>query len=86
MLIQENQKQILAYFEIYKDQKLVEPSRPFLIWAGDLDRDQKLDLLVDVARHYNNFYAKLFLSTYTQVDDQQAILLKNVVSYSSVGH
>ena len=33
-----------------------------LLWAGDLDRDGKLDLYVDVTQHYNVSERKLFLS------------------------
>jgi hypothetical protein len=34
-----------------------------LIWAGDLDRDGKLDLLLDVSNHYNVSIPTLFLSS-----------------------
>ena len=35
----------------------------FLSWAGDLDRDGKLDLYVNVTQHYNVTERKLFLSS-----------------------
>jgi hypothetical protein len=35
----------------------------FLLWAGDLDRDGKLDLYVSVNQHYNVSEKKLFLSS-----------------------
>lgn len=34
-----------------------------LIWAGDLDNDSNLDLLIDVSDHYNVRQPSLFLST-----------------------
>ena len=34
-----------------------------LLWAGDLDRDGKLDLLLDVTNHYNVSEIALFLSS-----------------------
>jgi hypothetical protein len=35
----------------------------YLIWAGDLDRDGKLDLYLNVSQHYNISEKKLFLSS-----------------------
>lgn len=35
----------------------------FLLWAGDLDRDGKLDLYVSVTQHYNVSEKRLFLSS-----------------------
>ncbi len=36
---------------------------PKVIWAGDLDRDGRLDLLVDTTNHYNVSSIALFLSS-----------------------
>lgn len=36
---------------------------PSLLWAGDLDRDGKLDFLLDTSRHYNVSEPTLFLSS-----------------------
>jgi len=36
---------------------------PHLRWAGDLDRDGRLDLLIDVSDHYNVSAPTLFLSS-----------------------
>lgn len=36
---------------------------PHLRWAGDVDRDGRLDLLIDVTDHYNVSAPTLFLST-----------------------
>lgn len=42
-----------------------------LIWAGDLDKDGKLDLYVTVNQHYNFMERKLFLSS--QADERQLV-------------
>ena len=34
-----------------------------LLWAGDLDRDGRLDLLLDLSEHYNMSLPTLFLSS-----------------------
>jgi len=36
---------------------------PLLLWAGDLDKDGKLDLLMDITNHYNISETALFLSS-----------------------
>ena len=38
-------------------------STPSLLWAGDLDRDGKTDLLLDMTDHYNVRHYGLFLSS-----------------------
>ncbi len=43
----------------------------FLHWAGDLDKDGKLDLYVTVTQHYNISERKLFLSS--QADEGQLV-------------
>lgn len=43
----------------------------FLHWAGDLDKDGKLDLYVSVTQHYNFSERKLFLSS--QADEGQLV-------------
>jgi hypothetical protein len=35
----------------------------YLLWAGDLDRDGKLDLYLSVTQHYDVAERKLFLSS-----------------------
>ena len=42
-----------------------------LIWAGDLDKDGKLDLYVTVNQHYNIVERKLFMSS--QADEGQLV-------------
>lgn len=50
-------------------QKLIQYDRiapdgmPTLLWAGDLDRDNSLDFLMDITNHYNVSEYALFLSS-----------------------
>lgn len=48
----------LTYFRFLDDD-----GPPKILWAGDLDRDGKLDLLIDIANHYNLREPTLFLSS-----------------------
>ena len=52
-----------------------------LIWAGDLDKDGKLDLYVNVNQHYNFIERKLFLSS--QADEGQ--LVQEVAEFVTSG-
>lgn len=54
---------------------------PYLIWAGDLDRDGKLDLIMDLKTHENTSQIGLFLSS----KSTKSNLLKLVALRSSVG-
>lgn len=38
-------------------------AQPRLVWAGDLDRDGKIDLLFNLTNHYNVMHLALFLSS-----------------------
>ncbi len=42
---------------------LSEDSPPQVIWAGDLDRDGRLDILAEIGNHYNVTDMALFLSS-----------------------
>jgi hypothetical protein len=53
----------------------------FLIWAGDLDRDGKLDLYVNVTQHYNVTERKLFLSSHAG----KGQLVKEVAEFVTSG-
>jgi hypothetical protein len=53
----------------------------YLVWAGDLDRDGKLDLYVDVTQHYNVSNRKLFLSSQARNGD----LVKEVAEFVTGG-
>ena len=35
-----------------------------ILWAGDIDRDGRLDLLIDMSNHYNVSAPTLFLSSH----------------------
>ena len=52
-----------------------------LVWAGDLDKDGKLDLYVNVTQHYNASEKKLFLSS--QADEGQ--LVAEVAEFVTTG-
>lgn len=54
---------------------------PELLWAGDLDRDGKLDLLFDLTSHYNVQLYSLFLSSAAEEDE----LVKLVSQFRNVG-
>jgi hypothetical protein len=43
--------------------ELKEDATPQLVWAGDLDRDGKIDLLFDATYHYNVSLLVLYLSS-----------------------
>lgn len=68
-------------------QLLVEHDRtcaedtPRLIWAGDLDHDGKLDLLMDIDNHYAPTTYGLFLSSEAEGDD----LVKLVAVFRRMG-
>jgi hypothetical protein len=53
----------------------------YLLWAGDLDSDGKLDLYVNVTQHYNISERKLFLSS--QADEGQ--LVQEVAEFVTSG-
>ncbi len=48
---------------LYSLEECGNDPRWFLIWAGDLDGDGKLDLYLNVSQHYNVSEKKLFLSS-----------------------
>lgn len=54
------ERQVLARTTQLDDINL---GRPALLWAGDLDRDGKIDLLMDVSGHYASMELRLFLSS-----------------------
>ena len=57
----ENQRQTLATFD-----EVSVDGAPRLLWAGDLDNDRKIDLLLDLTDHYNVRHLALFLSTHAK--------------------
>ncbi len=54
---------------------------PQLLWAGDLDRDGELDLLMDLAYHYNVSVLTLFLSS----SSESGFLVKKVAEQTTYG-
>lgn len=58
-----------------------EDNGPKLLWAGDLDRDGKLDFLIDTTYHYNMRRPTLFLSSKAKPGQ----LVQEVASITSVG-
>ena len=53
----------------------------YLVWAGDLDRDGKLDLYVDVTQHYDVSERRLFLSA----PARRGRLVKEVAAFVTGG-
>lgn len=68
--------QVVASFDI-----VALDGTPTLLWAGDLDRDGKLDLLMDLTDHYNVSAYTLFLSSMAE----EGALLRKVAVFRSVG-
>jgi hypothetical protein len=52
-----------------------------LLWAGDIDRDGKLDLYMDLSDHYNVSQRRLFLSSQAKAGE----LVKEVAAFVTVG-
>jgi len=52
-----------------------------LLWAGDLDRDGKLDLYVNVSQHYNVSERRLFLSSRASAGQ----MVKEIAQFITVG-
>ncbi|MFQ6008952.1 MAG: hypothetical protein ACE5K8_08395 [Candidatus Zixiibacteriota bacterium] len=59
-----NDRQILVQHEIAAGE-----STPSLLWAGDLDRDGQLDLLLDISNHYAGRHYALYLSSEADAGD-----------------
>jgi hypothetical protein len=52
-----------------------------IIWAGDLDGDNKVDLIIDTSRHYNVMIPTLYLSSKAT----NGTMVKCVAMHKSVG-
>lgn len=79
-------EQVLVRMDGYADTRTAAPwlgddASPSLLFAGDLDRDGKLDLLFDTTDHYNVSRPTLFLSSQAKPGE----LLHRVAQYESVG-
>jgi hypothetical protein len=66
-------RQKLTTFTVYVppdgDPSITSEAVPQLWWAGDIDRDGKLDLLLDLSNHYNASRPTLFLSSEAGEDE-----------------
>ena len=80
-----NQRQVLKRYEAqFEDRAFVavgDDVQPKLLWAGDLDADGALDLLIDLTDHYNLSRPTLFLSR----GRRNGALLGPVAKHESVG-
>lgn len=61
--------------------QLGDDASPHVIFAGDLDRDGRLDLIFDTSNHYNLSHPVLFLSGAAEADE----LLHAVAAHDAVG-
>ncbi|MBX9951258.1 MAG: hypothetical protein K2Y39_18970 [Candidatus Obscuribacterales bacterium] len=66
---------------VYERKEVSDSSFPSLLWAGDLDGDGKLDLIMDMTNNYNVRDVTLFLSTKAK----QGKLVEKIVSHVSTG-
>lgn len=56
--------------QVLESQKECDPDKwPSLLWAGDLDHDGKLDLIIDQTNHYNVTALALYLSSKARKGD-----------------
>jgi hypothetical protein len=58
-----------VYYPPNKKPIFASDARPSLLWAGDIDRDGAIDLLLDLTNHYNISNPSLFLSSAAQNND-----------------
>ena len=77
-------KQELAKYTAYEahgEIQFAAEEPPLIIWAGDLDGDKKLDLLLQTADHYNVSELSLFLSSHAEGDE----VMHRVAVFQTVG-
>ena len=48
---------------LYTAERVYEEARPTIVWAGDIDRDGKVDVLLDISNDYVVTHLVLFLSS-----------------------
>lgn len=84
ILTAESGSQKIHHFQIYRppDAKPIfaGDASPAVIWAGDLNTDGALDLLLDVSNHYNTSALTLFLSS---EKPSEALVIKAAAFVSS---
>lgn len=74
----------LFTYSAYEDDRgagLVSDKVPEIIWAGDLDRDGRLDVLLETSDHYNESEISLYLSS----SAAKGALVRRVASFNHVG-
>ena len=79
----ESIEQVLASYGTYYEgdnQIFAAEVPPRIVWAGDLNRDGRLDVLLDTSDHYNVREMRLYLST-----ADASSLVKEVAGYSTSG-
>ncbi|MEM8901111.1 MAG: SH3 domain-containing protein [Bacteroidota bacterium] len=59
----------------------LEETRVEIIWSGDIDRDGKLDLLINISHHYNLYQPTLYLSSRAE----KGKLLRRMASFRATG-
>ena len=82
VLVHELSRQVLTTFSVYDppggDLSIGDEAVPQILWAGDIDRDGKLDLLLDLTDHYNVSIPTLFLSSEAAEDELVAEVAPDV--------
>ncbi len=85
ILSSKSKSQKITVFDVYwpEGEKPVLGSEAgaSIMWAGDIDKDGKIDLLLNLSKHYNMNAPTLFLSSPVQNDD----LVKKVAAYFQLG-
>jgi len=69
-----------AYFQ-GSERYWASENPPTVVWAGDLDKDGRLDLLLNTSNHYNVSEMRLYLSSAAKAGH----LVAEVASFRSVG-
>ncbi|NIQ12133.1 MAG: hypothetical protein GWO23_21940 [Gammaproteobacteria bacterium] len=62
-------------------QSIASEAFPQVLWAGDLDRDGKLDILLDLTDHYNVSAPTLLLSSMAAANE----LVQPVAEFRTTG-
>ena len=85
LLVHELSRQVLATFTVYAPPEgpfqFASEAAPTVLWAGDIDRDGKLDLLLDLTYHSNVSAPTLFLSS----GADKGTLVAEIASFVTTG-
>jgi hypothetical protein len=77
----QNNQTYLQLLTEFKENENSDDYMPNLLFMGDIDRDGKLDLILDTSHHYNLEEPTLYLSSEANKNE----ILKNVAYFSSTG-